>query len=71
MSSLEEDIIALKAEIAKYDRLFDAATTPEERKDRLLEAITAKENRLTELIKLSGNVTDCCSNNPAVFHFWK
>ena len=69
MSSLEKDITALKAEIAKYERLFDAATTPEERVV-LGNIITAKQNTLTELIKLSGIITDCDFNNPAAFNFW-
>jgi len=68
MSSIAEDIAVLKTAIAKFEGLLDAATTPEERRD-LLQVITATRTQQTELIRLSGNVTDCDFNNPAVFYF--
>jgi len=68
MSSNEEEIAALKAEIAELQAERRAATT-EERKG-LLEAITALRTQQTELIKLSGIATDCDFNNPTVFYFW-
>ena len=76
MSSIEEDMAALEAEIAELQAERRAATTAEERRS-LLAAITAKENGLTalrtqqtELMKLSGNSTDCDLKNTALFHFW-
>ena len=50
MSTLEDKIAALEAEIEGYRVRLEAATT-EERKDRLLEVITAARNNLTELLK--------------------
>jgi hypothetical protein len=57
MSSRDERIAKLEADIEALEAERRAATTPEERKDRLLDAITAKENRLTELMKAPGNYT--------------
>ena len=56
MSSIEAKITALEDEIGKYEGLFDAATTPEER-IVLGNMITAARNQLTELMRLSGNFT--------------
>ena len=53
MSSLEEEIAEMKADIKELEVERRAATT-EERKD-LLNAITAKENRLTEMMRAAGN----------------
>ena len=69
MSSIEEKLAALEAEIAESQAERRAATA-EERKDRLLDAITALRTQQTELMRLSGNSTDYDLNNPAVFHFW-
>ena len=70
MSSTKEGMAALEASIAKYEGLFDAATTAPENKRLLLAAITALRTQQTELMKLSGNCTDCDFHNPTVFHFW-
>jgi hypothetical protein len=58
MSSRDERIAKLEADIEALEAERRAATTPEARKDRLLDAITAKEGRLTELMRASGNCTD-------------
>ena len=50
MSTLEEEIRDLKAEIAEYRDMMKAATT-EARKDSLLAAITARGNNLTALLQ--------------------
>ena len=54
MSSRDEEIAEMKADIEALDAERRAATTPEERKD-LLNAITAMRNQLTEMIRASGN----------------
>jgi hypothetical protein len=58
MSSRDERIAKLEADIEALEAERRAATTPEERKDRLLDAIIAKQNTLTELMRASGNCTD-------------
>jgi hypothetical protein len=58
MSSREEQIAKLEAQIEALEAERRAATTPDERKDLLLEAIIAKQNTLTELIRTSGNCAD-------------
>ena len=68
MSSPEAEITALKAEIAKYGRLFDDAATPEER-IMLGNMITETKRTLNNLMTLSGNVTDCDFNNPTVYQY--
>mgnify|MGYP001195919835 CR=1 FL=1 len=76
MSSIEEKIAALEASIAKYEGLFDPATTAPKERIAIASITTAKENDLaavrtqqTEMMKLSGNSTDCDFHNPAVFYF--
>jgi hypothetical protein len=44
MSSLHEEITALKTEIKEYRVLSRVAETSEERKDKLFDAITASRN---------------------------
>jgi uncharacterized small protein (DUF1192 family) len=44
MSSLDEEIAALKASIARYESMLEQAETSEERKDKLFDAITASRN---------------------------
>jgi hypothetical protein len=50
MSTLEEEIRDLEAEIAEYRDMMKAATT-EARKDSLLAAITARGNNLNILLQ--------------------
>jgi pyrroloquinoline quinone (PQQ) biosynthesis protein C len=49
MSTLNDDVSALKAEIEGYKVRLEAATT-EERKDRLLEIITETRKTLNKLL---------------------
>ena len=60
MSSCDDEIAEMKADIKALEAERRAATT-EERKDRLLDAITAKQNTLTEMLKAqaaaAGNYT--------------
>ena len=50
MSSLDEEIAALKASIARYESMLEQAETSEERKDKLFDAITASRNTLNILL---------------------